>query len=100
MSISRYILNKRIVKNGKSIFITNKTSSKIYKATSAGEILVSQHILQEGERLDTLAFQIYGNSSYWWIIAAASGIGWGMQVPPGTILNIPKNLDIVYSYVG
>jgi hypothetical protein len=25
----------------------------------------------------------------WWVIAAASGIGWGMQVPPGVILKIP-----------
>ena len=48
--------------------------------------------LLQSTRLDHLASQFYGNSSYWWIIAAASGIGWGMQVPAGTIVRIPQNL--------
>jgi hypothetical protein len=46
-------------------------------------------ILQEGQRLDHLSSLYYGDSSLWWILAAASGIGWGLQVPPGTIVNIP-----------
>lgn len=40
------------------------------------------------DRLDTLAGSIYGNAKYWWILAAASDIGWGLQAPPGTVLNI------------
>ena len=100
MSISRYAFTKKININGKTILSTNKTSSKIHRGVLFGEITVSNHILQEGERLDTIAYQAYGVSGYWWIIAAASGIGWGLQVPPGTILAIPKILDEVYAYVG
>lgn len=100
MSISRYAFNRKININGKTIVSTNKSASKIYRGVIFGEINVSNHILQEGERLDTIAYQVYGVASYWWIIAAASGIGWGMQVPPGTILAIPKILDEIYAYVG
>jgi len=42
-----------------------------------------------------LAGAIYQSSTYWWVIAAASGIGWGLQVPPGTVLRIPKNIGEV-----
>ena len=39
-----------------------------------------------------MAANVYGDSSLWWIIAAASNIGWGLQVPPGTVLKIPTDL--------
>jgi hypothetical protein len=47
---------------------------------------------ETGDRLDTLAFQYYEDSSLWWIIAAANNIHdapMGMQ--DGTILRIPLN---------
>jgi len=40
----------------------------------------------------------YGNSTYWWIIAAASHIGWSLQVPEGTLIRIPdlrKTLEAI-----
>jgi len=40
----------------------------------------------QADRLDTLAGEIYGDAKYWWVLAAASSIGWGMQVPPGTLI--------------
>jgi len=54
---------------------------------------------QYGDRLDLLAFKYYGDSSYWWIIAAASNIGWGLQVPPGTLIKIPRDLDKVIGII-
>lgn len=48
----------------------------------------------ENERLDIIAGQVYGDGRLWWIIAAASGIGWGLQVPSNTLLFIPKLNDI------
>jgi nucleoid-associated protein YgaU len=57
-----------------------------------GRISVREHVLKEGERLDTIAGREYGNARLWWLIAAASGIGWGLQVPPGTQLLIPTDL--------
>ena len=54
-----------------------------------GSIPFSFHVLKDGERLDQLAHNFYGDGTLWWIIAAASDIGWWLQVPPGTVLRIP-----------
>lgn len=50
-------------------------------------------------RLDSIAGRLYGDSRYWWLVAAASNIGWGMQVPAGTIINI-VDLEAVERIVG
>jgi nucleoid-associated protein YgaU len=70
---------------------------KIYKAVQARRLTCSQRVTKEGERLDTIAGQVYGAANYWWVIAAASGIGWGCQVPPGTWIRIPVSLNEVMS---
>jgi len=57
-------------------------------------------VVTKADRLDIIAGREYGNGRYWWVIAAASGIGWGMQVPPGTNLRIPINLGDVEGLVG
>ena len=51
--------------------------------------------MEEGKRLDQISGESYGDAGYWWVIAAASGIGWGMQVPPGTLIKIPDSLEKV-----
>ena len=48
------------------------------------EIDSRSHVWRTGDRFFKLAHKYYGDSSLWWIIAAASGIGWGLQCPPGT----------------
>jgi len=99
MALSRYQFTKRITVGNKTIIGTNRTSKKIYKAVLTGNLPVTNYTLKEGERLDTLSFQAYGNGSYWWVLAAASGIGWPMQVPPGTIISLPKSLDAVIKFL-
>lgn len=64
-----------------------------------GNIRVDRLVLEEGERLDTLAGRYYGDGRLWYLIAAASGIGWAPQVPPGTILLLP-NLEDCAKYIG
>jgi hypothetical protein len=59
----------------------------------SGNIRFQQIVLQESNRLDILAGLYYGDGSLWWLIAAASGIGWGLQVPVGTIIKIPDLRD-------
>lgn len=59
-----------------------------------GNIRFDETILDEAERFDILAGKIYGDSSLWWIIAAASNVGWALQVPPGTRIKIPKLQDV------
>lgn len=47
---------------------------------------------ETGDRIDTLAYQFYGDSTLWWIIAAANNIHtapFGFE--DGTILRIPQN---------
>lgn len=59
-----------------------------------GSIRYEETILDESERLDILAGKIYQDSSLYWVIAAASDIGWALQVPPGTRIKIPNIQDI------
>lgn len=61
---------------------------------AAGNIRFDETTLDEAERFDILAGQVYGDSSLWWIIAAASDVGWGLQAPPGTRIKIPKLSDV------
>ena len=59
-----------------------------------GNIRTQQITLQESDRLDIVAGRYYGDGKLWWIIAAASNIGWGLQPPPGTLITIPDLRDI------
>lgn len=71
----------------------------IRAAVAAGTLPVRTITLRGAERLDTVSGTVYGDARYWWVLAAASNIGWGMQAPPGTIIKIP-DLAKVASLVG
>ena len=48
--------------------------------------------IETGDRLDSLAFGFYGDSSLWWIIAAANNIhGANITLEEGTIIRIPMD---------
>ena len=68
---------------------TSTAHVDIRHAIESGRLSYTSTTLSEGERLDILAGKFYGDGKYWWILAAASGIGWGLQVPSGTIVYIP-----------
>ena len=54
------------------------------------------HIIStEGDRLDNLAFQFYGDSSLWWYIAKANNLT-AMNVPAGKSLRIPASADYAF----
>jgi hypothetical protein len=97
MATTRYITSP-ILRNGK-MFGTNKLARRIYLACESGALKCKISILSERQRLDHVAGIEYGEASLWWIIAAASGIGWGLQLPPGTSLRIPINPDDVYGII-
>ena len=75
--------------------VNNNINSKIYLAVKNKKINFKKVVTDSARRLDHYALNQYGDSSYWWVIAAASGIGWWLQVPSGTLLIIPTNLDEV-----
>ena len=71
---------------------TAKTVKRIRAALRSGRLSTYQRALKQGERLDQIAAIQYGDGRLWWVIAAASNIGWWMQAPPGTRIVIPTNL--------
>lgn len=88
--IKRYTYSPRL--KGAKQYGTSEAHSIIWNAVENNLVDYTIHIAQENERLDILAGEFYGEGRNWWIIAAASGIGWGLQVPPGTKLKIPTDL--------
>lgn len=59
-----------------------------------GNIRYEETFLKEAERLDIMAGKVYGDATLFWVIAAASDIGWCLQVPPGTRIRIPNLGDV------
>lgn len=96
MAISRYATLNGPVRGTTSMSTVN---SVIRKGVASGAISATTTVLEEGRRLDQISGQAYGTGYYWWVIAAASGIGWGLQVPAGTIIVVPTDLSEVLSLV-
>ena len=75
--------------NGGLRYGKSTTVHEIRKGISNNTIPYREIVLTESQRLDILAGIEYEDSTLWWIIAAASNIGWGMQVPAGIVIRIP-----------
>lgn len=76
-------------------FGTTRALERIRSGISQGTIGYTASTLKEGDRLDIVAGRAYGDASLWWVIAAASNIGWVGQVPPGTLIRIPMLSDVM-----
>ena len=96
MALSRYLNIVGPERGTKSMSTIN---SIIRKGVQQGTINTSEIVLEENRRLDQLSGQYYGTAAYWWVIAAASGIGWGLQVPAGTVINVPTDINQILSFV-
>lgn len=84
MPIERYV---------NSTIRSGNINSKIYRAVQNNEIPYKTYVTKSGDRLDHISFREYDDALNWWVIAAASGIGWWLQVPEGISLSIPVNLE-------
>ena len=71
----------------------NSVGNKIFHACELNLISFKTVTVEGTKRLDHYSSEYYGDGLNWWIIAAASGIGWWLQVVGGTELRIPTNLD-------
>ena len=97
MSLSRYSFSKKGISfDGRKYVSISNASTRIFQAVENQQINYTVHLLEEGERLDYLAGIYYKDSSLWWILAAASGIGYALQVPPGTVIRIPNSLSEIF----
>lgn len=93
MAVSRYSIDP--VLNVGRQYGTARAVRVIRNALAQGSIESKAVVLRGGQRLDILAGSEYGDSSYWWILAAASNIGWGLQVPAGTVIIVPKLEQVI-----
>ena len=91
--MSRYS-NTKITK--KSLLPKQKKNVLSYETTLYQRINETNgdlHIIStEGDRLDNLAFQFYGDSSLWWYIAKANNLT-ALNVPAGKSLVIPAYIE-------
>lgn len=97
MAISRYA--RTPILNFGRRYGTSNAIPAIRRGIIDGTITFTERTISENMRLDVIAADEYGDGRYWWVIAAASDIGWVPQVPPGTYIRIP-NLDEVLRAVG
>ena len=84
---SRYQNNEtKKLNDGREVF-KSKIYPKIPKSDS--DIYI---VTQGGDRLDSIAYQFYENSSLWWIIASANNIHDApFALAEGTELRVPMN---------
>ena len=72
--------------NGQVLSVAQAAIS-LRRAIRAGLVVPNRMVtVTQADRLDTLSGEIYGDARYWWVLAVASNIGWGLQVPPGTVI--------------
>ena len=96
--IRRYQNTKKI--KGGRMLATPQAARALTAAVQTGRLRIRTRVLREGERIDIIAGEELGDAKMWWIIAACSGIGWGMQAPAGTSLTIPVKLSDVKAITG
>lgn len=80
------------------------TGERYYSNNIYPDILASENdsyvITVLGDRLDLIAFDFYGDTSLWWIIASANSLpGDSLYLEPGMQLRIPSDVaGIITNY--
>jgi hypothetical protein len=81
-------------------FGTSRAISTIRSGILSGLIpVVEVTVVNGSQRLDQLAALYYNDARFWWVLAAASDIGWGLQVPQGTVISVP-DINAVANLIG
>jgi len=97
MPVSRY--QKDMIVGDQPRLMSASAILRLRQAVASGQIATRELVLVEGQRLDQIAGTLYGDGRYWWVIAATSGIGWGLQIPPGTRLLVPTDINTALGFV-
>jgi len=92
MALRRYARSNIIGANRQ--YGTSRAIQAIRDGIEIGTVRFTTSRTLQGQRLDSIAGEVYNNGRLWWVIAAASEIGWALQVPPETIIRIPNLTDI------
>ena len=90
MAINRYEFSTKHVKREKGECYNTTILPKLEKTFDDRFIFTI-----EGDRLDLLAHEFYGDSRHWTILANANNLGKGtLSIPAGTQLRIPPDTVI------
>ena len=96
-AINRYE-NDPLIQSGKMLG-TNSAIVAVRDGIASGQIAYQTTVLRGAQRLDVLAQRYYGDGRLWWVIAAASGIGWWLQAPAGTRIVIPTDINEIEAII-
>ena len=84
---------KRYLTTAKKI---DKSGKRVYSTTFYPDILISDDDVfitpKNGDRLDSLAYAYYGDSTLWWIIAKANGIVGQIALSTEDVIRIPNKI--------
>ena len=73
----------------------DKSGIRVYSTTYYPQIPI-----ENGDRIDSLAYKFYGDVTLWWIIAKANGIKGKTALEPGIPLRIPGNItQIIENFI-
>ena len=101
MSFSRYSFSERKIDiNGEEYISVSKASYRIFKAVEFGLLSCDVKLLEEGERIDTIAGSYYGDSTYWWVIALYNKKPTEADFKIGEIVYIPLPLEEILEHFG
>jgi hypothetical protein len=88
--MNRYEFAKQSTGTGKKSYQTVKLP--IIPKTSNDRFIFSR----DGDRLDSLAYDLYGDPRYWVLLANANNLGKGsLMVPPGLQLRLPAESVLI-----
>ena len=59
-------------------------------------LTIMDHIFKTGDSLSKLAYQYYGNSRYWWVLAVFNKKPIDNLIKLGDIIHIPMPLEEIY----
>jgi len=92
MALRRYSRSNILGANRQ--FGTSRAIRAIRNGIATGFIRFTTQRVLDSQRLDSIAGDVYGNGRLWWVIAAASDVGWALQVPSETVIRIPNLVDV------
>jgi hypothetical protein len=79
--------SKKVEKDGNIKYVRRLSTIMYPDFTTSDDTRI---LSQEGDRLDLLAKEFYGDESLWFMIAKANNLGKGsLDVPAGKIIRIP-----------
>jgi len=88
---SNIVNNSRKTEQDGTVRHIRRLETTLYPEFRTGNMTDTYIVSREGDRLDLLAKEFYGDESYWYAIARVNNIGHAsLFIPPGTILTIPS----------